>query len=67
MKNKHAEYFRNHYLTFLEYDGNLLRRELVNCDIGDHGLDEKVLLGDDQEVSSFFYIYVTNVIHAQLF
>ncbi|XP_036181970.1 LARGE xylosyl- and glucuronyltransferase 2 isoform X3 [Myotis myotis] len=31
VKNKHAEFFRNLYLTFLEYDGNLLRRELFGC------------------------------------
>ena len=31
VKNKHAEFFRNQFLTFLEYDGNLLRRELFNC------------------------------------
>lgn len=31
MKNKHIEFFRNLYLTFLEYDGNLLRRELFGC------------------------------------
>ncbi|KAK7580259.1 hypothetical protein V9T40_000888 [Parthenolecanium corni] len=31
VKNKHVEYFRNLYLTFLEYDGNLLRRELFGC------------------------------------
>lgn len=31
VKNKHLEYFRNLYLTFLEYDGNLLRRELIGC------------------------------------
>ena len=29
VKNKHLEYFRNLHLTFLEYDGNLLRRELI--------------------------------------
>ncbi|XP_075591933.1 xylosyl- and glucuronyltransferase LARGE2s [Dermatophagoides farinae] len=29
VKNKHLEFFRNLYLTFLEYDGNLLRRELM--------------------------------------
>lgn len=29
VKNKHLEFFRNLYLTFLEYDGNLLRRELI--------------------------------------
>ncbi|XP_066107463.1 xylosyl- and glucuronyltransferase LARGE2 isoform X2 [Saccopteryx bilineata] len=31
VKNKHVEFFRNLYLTFLEYDGNLLRRELLGC------------------------------------
>nr|XP_012307863.2 LARGE xylosyl- and glucuronyltransferase 2 isoform X1 [Aotus nancymaae] len=31
VKNKHVEFFRNFYLTFLEYDGNLLRRGLFGC------------------------------------
>ncbi|XP_008832381.1 LARGE xylosyl- and glucuronyltransferase 2 [Nannospalax galili] len=31
VKNKHAEFFRNLYLTFLGYDGRLLRRELFGC------------------------------------
>ncbi|NXU37443.1 LARG2 glucuronyltransferase, partial [Drymodes brunneopygia] len=31
VKNKHVEFFRNLYLTFLEYDGNLLHRELFGC------------------------------------
>ncbi|KAL1459095.1 hypothetical protein WDU94_011103 [Cyamophila willieti] len=31
VKNKHMQFFRNLYLTFLEYDGNLLRRELFGC------------------------------------
>uniref|UniRef100_A0A452UJA4 LARGE xylosyl- and glucuronyltransferase 2 n=1 Tax=Ursus maritimus TaxID=29073 RepID=A0A452UJA4_URSMA len=31
VKNKHVDHFRNLYLTFLEYDGNLLRRELFGC------------------------------------
>lgn len=31
MKNKHAEFFRNLHLTFLGYDGKLLRRELFGC------------------------------------
>nr|XP_061811239.1 xylosyl- and glucuronyltransferase LARGE2s-like [Nerophis lumbriciformis] len=31
VKNKHVEFFRNLYLTFLEYDGNLLRWELFGC------------------------------------
>jgi len=32
VKIKHIEYFRNLYLTFLEYDGNLLRREFFGCE-----------------------------------
>ncbi|XP_069888135.1 xylosyl- and glucuronyltransferase LARGE2 isoform X2 [Dipodomys merriami] len=31
VKNKHADFFRNLYLTFLGYDGKLLRRELFGC------------------------------------
>lgn len=31
VKNAHAEFFRNHYLTFLEYDGDLLRGRLFSC------------------------------------
>lgn len=34
VEQKHVEYFRNMYLTFLQYDGNLLRRELFYCEIG---------------------------------
>lgn len=33
VKNKHLDFFRNLYLTFVEYDGNLLRRELITCSI----------------------------------
>ena len=29
--HKHISYFRHLYLTFLQYDGNLLRRELYSC------------------------------------
>jgi len=31
VRNKHIEFFRNLYLTFLEYDGHLLRKELFGC------------------------------------
>ncbi|XP_060032494.1 xylosyl- and glucuronyltransferase LARGE2 isoform X2 [Erinaceus europaeus] len=31
VKNKHVAFFRSLHLTFLEYDGNLLRRELFGC------------------------------------
>lgn len=33
VKNKNVEYFRNHYLTFQQYDGNLLRRDLIDCNV----------------------------------
>uniref|UniRef100_A0A8D8SAD0 Glycosyltransferase-like protein LARGE2 n=1 Tax=Cacopsylla melanoneura TaxID=428564 RepID=A0A8D8SAD0_9HEMI len=33
VKNKHMQFFRNLYLTFLEYDGNLLTRELFGCNM----------------------------------
>jgi glycosyltransferase-like protein LARGE len=33
VKNKNVEYFRNHFLTFLQYDGNLLRRDLIDCNL----------------------------------
>ncbi|XP_020899478.1 LARGE xylosyl- and glucuronyltransferase 2 [Exaiptasia diaphana] len=32
VKNKHGDFFRNLYLTFLEYDGTLLRRWLFHCE-----------------------------------
>lgn len=42
-KNKHLEYFRNLYLTFLEYDGNLLRRELIGCStMNNHHLTDQI-------------------------
>jgi hypothetical protein len=31
VRNKHIEFFRSLHQTFLEYDGNLLRRELFGC------------------------------------
>ena len=48
VKNKNVAYFRNHYLTFLQYDGNLLRRELFDCNstLAKHSTKELV---DDKE------------------
>ncbi|XP_021933239.1 LARGE xylosyl- and glucuronyltransferase 1-like isoform X2 [Zootermopsis nevadensis] len=43
VKNKHVEFFRNLYLTFLEYDGNLLRRELFGCNNTKVSLKEREL------------------------
>ena len=37
------EFFRNLYLTFLEYDGNLLRRELFGCNNTRPSLREREL------------------------
>lgn len=36
VKNKHGEFFRNIYMTFLEYDGNFLRQWIFPCDDGDN-------------------------------
>ena len=44
VKNKHLEFFRNLYLTFLEYDGNLLRRELIGCNNTKSGYSESTNL-----------------------
>uniref|UniRef100_A0A8C7ULE7 LARGE xylosyl- and glucuronyltransferase 2 n=1 Tax=Oncorhynchus mykiss TaxID=8022 RepID=A0A8C7ULE7_ONCMY len=48
VKNKHVEFFRNLYLTFLEYDGNLLRRELFGCPKWGGGQSLEELDEDDQ-------------------
>lgn len=50
VKNKHVEFFRNLYLTFLEYDGNLLRRELFGCPSETDHNSENV--GDPDRVSA---------------
>lgn len=39
VKNKYEEFFRNLYLTFLEYDGNFLRRWIFSCDENDTKLN----------------------------
>ncbi|XP_071505018.1 xylosyl- and glucuronyltransferase LARGE1-like [Diadema antillarum] len=51
VKNKHVEFFRNLYLTFLEYDGNLLRRELFGCSQGksNNTLREKLSSLDEDD------------------
>lgn len=49
VKNKHVEFFRNMYLTFLEYDGNLLRRELFGCSNGTTNQTQEVVLSDHTE------------------
>ncbi|XP_005089411.2 LARGE xylosyl- and glucuronyltransferase 1 [Aplysia californica] len=49
VKNKHVEFFRNMYLTFLEYDGNLLRRELFGCSNGTSNQTQDVVLSDHTE------------------
>ncbi|KAM3858910.1 xylosyl- and glucuronyltransferase LARGE1-like [Diretmus argenteus] len=49
VKNKHVEFFRNLYLTFLEYDGNLLRRELFGCPSeADHNSQQVLGLVENQ-------------------
>lgn len=56
VKNKHVEFFRNLYLTFLEYDGNLLRRELFGCGTAspDDPVQEQIsLLSEDDDCYDF--------------
>nr|KAG5699408.1 hypothetical protein BaRGS_016254 [Batillaria attramentaria] len=56
VKNKHVEFFRNMYLTFLEYDGNLLRRELFGCSSSEdtaHGQDLLGELTEDDDCYDF--------------
>ncbi|CAJ0934855.1 unnamed protein product, partial [Ranitomeya imitator] len=54
VKNKHVEFFRNLYLTFLEYDGNLLRRELFGCpsetDINNENLQNQLSELDEDDL-----------------
>ncbi|KAG9339961.1 hypothetical protein JZ751_022276, partial [Albula glossodonta] len=52
VKNKHVEFFRNLYLTFLEYDGNLLRRELFGCPSETDHNSENRDSGDGSSLSS---------------
>lgn len=62
MKNKHVEFFRNLYLTFLEYDGNLLRRELFGCNSANVGnaVQEKLSsINEDDECYDFRRAHVT--------
>ena len=41
-ENKHVSFFRNIHLTFVQFDGNLLRKELYNC-------QEESLEGNNQK------------------
>ncbi|XP_072856146.1 xylosyl- and glucuronyltransferase LARGE1 isoform X2 [Pogona vitticeps] len=54
VKNKHVEFFRNLYLTFLEYDGNLLRRELFGCpseaDVNSENLQKQLSELDEDDM-----------------
>ncbi|XP_075044317.1 xylosyl- and glucuronyltransferase LARGE2 [Mixophyes fleayi] len=49
VKNKHVELFRTLYVTFLEYDGSLLRRELIGCPSDKEQGPEAVLEQLDEE------------------
>ncbi|XP_053304940.1 xylosyl- and glucuronyltransferase LARGE2 [Spea bombifrons] len=49
VKNKHVELFRTLYLTFLEYDGSLLRRELIGCPTDAVQQDEAALAQLNEE------------------
>ncbi|KAH9488917.1 LARGE xylosyl- and glucuronyltransferase 1 [Bulinus truncatus] len=54
VKNKHVEFFRNMYLTFLEYDGNLLRRELFGCSNTTSNLTQDIVINDHIEDDDCF-------------
>ncbi|GFN86741.1 large xylosyl- and glucuronyltransferase 2 [Plakobranchus ocellatus] len=49
VKNKHVEFFRNMYLTFLEYDGNLLRRQLFGCSNGTSNQTQDIVTSNQFE------------------
>ena len=50
VKIKDVSYFRNHFLTFQQYDGGLLRRELIaDCPDSDGWGEEDEGDGDAQE------------------
>merc|ERR1712223_1068586 len=51
VKNRNVEYFRNHFLTFLQYDGNLLRRELFDCNSSSTAVPLHKETKDDKENS----------------
>ncbi|XP_037086454.1 LARGE xylosyl- and glucuronyltransferase 1-like [Pollicipes pollicipes] len=55
VKNKNAEFFRNQHLTFLEYDGNLLRRQLFSCPAGEEPSwrDQLSRLSEEDECYDF--------------
>lgn len=56
VKNKNVEFFRNLYLTFLKYDGNLLRQELFACGttrVGSPVQDQLNAINEDDECYDF--------------
>lgn len=56
VKNKNVEFFRNLYLTFLKYDGNLLRQELFACGttlVGSQVQDQLNAINEDDECYDF--------------
>ncbi|KAA0196273.1 hypothetical protein HAZT_HAZT000818 [Hyalella azteca] len=62
VRNKHIEFFRSLHLTFLEYDGNLLRRELFGCNAtaGKASQLQVQLSEDDDECYEFHRARRTN-------
>ncbi|XP_043233397.1 LARGE xylosyl- and glucuronyltransferase 1-like isoform X2 [Amphibalanus amphitrite] len=58
VQNKNAEFFRNQHLTFVEYDGNLLRRQLFSCPVSSEsrwrgGLAQLAQLSEDDPCYDF--------------
>ena len=48
MRLKDVAFFRNHFLTFQQYDGGLLRREII-ADCPDKGWDEEEVEEEEEE------------------
>ncbi|XP_014666068.1 PREDICTED: glycosyltransferase-like protein LARGE1, partial [Priapulus caudatus] len=63
VKNKHMEFFRNLFLTFIEYDGNLLRRELFGCDTGRQENYQSQLTAIDEDDPCYEFRRARVVVH----
>ena len=51
VKNKHSDFFRNLYRTFLGLDGNLLRRKLFHCE--EDSMNFPISTTEDSQVTIF--------------
>ncbi|XP_028650177.1 xylosyl- and glucuronyltransferase LARGE2s isoform X1 [Erpetoichthys calabaricus] len=57
VRDKHIEFFQKLYVTFLEYDGNLLRRELFGCPVNPERVELQAkleALSEDDKCYDFY-------------